>query len=58
MSVGWGGSRSFVDSDSAVALGFPPSATGGGISSSLTGFPFLADVNMDCSVYGVRRNKT
>lgn len=51
ISVGTGSSRSFlIDSDSSVTLGFPPRATGGGISSSLTGFPFLTDVNMDCSV--------
>ena len=50
ISVGSGSSRSFTDSDAAGTLGFPPRATGGGISSSLTGFPFLTDVNMDCNV--------
>lgn len=37
-------------SDPVVTLGLPPRATGGGISSSFTGFPFLTDVNMDCNV--------
>lgn len=50
ISVGSGSSFSLTDWDSAVTLAFPPRATGGGISSSLTGFPFFADVNMDCNV--------
>lgn len=50
--AGWGGSRCWTGSDSGLRmlLGFPPVATGGGISSSLMGFPLLADVNMDCRV--------
>lgn len=47
---GWGGFFSWIVSGSAVIFDFPPSATGGGISSSLTDFPFLTDVSMDCSV--------
>lgn len=55
---GWGGSRCWTGSGSGsgsgsgfgTLLGFPPLATGGGISSSLMGFPLLADVNMDCRV--------
>lgn len=49
---GGGGSRCWTGSDSGLGtlLGFPPVATGGGISSSLMGFPLLADVNMDCRV--------
>lgn len=36
--------------DSALTLDFPPRATGGGMSSSFTAFPFFADVSMDCNV--------
>lgn len=55
--VGWGSSRSWMDSGCCVTLGFPPRATGGGISSSLTGFPFLTDVNMACSVYSQHQSE-
>lgn len=48
--VGCGGSFSWIVSGLAATFGFPPRATGGGISSSLTDFPFLTDVSMDCSV--------
>lgn len=51
---GWGGSRCWTgwcsSSEFGTLLCFPPVATGGGISSSLMGFPLLADVNMDCRV--------
>lgn len=50
ISAGCG--SSLTDFDSAVTFCFPPRATGGGISSSLIGFPFLTDVNMDCNVWG------
>lgn len=49
-STGLGTSRSLTTSGWAGESDFPPRATGGGISSSLTGFPFLADVSMDCRV--------
>ena len=57
ISAGSGSSRSLTDSDPVGTLGFPPRVTGGGISSSLTGFPFRADINMDCGPSGQGRWK-
>lgn len=56
--AGAGFSGSLIGSACGAVEGFPPVGTGGGISSSSMGFPFLTDANIDCRVQKQREHIT